>query len=223
MISVIVPTLNEERNIARLLDSLCRVEAPEVIVVDGGSGDRTVELAKGYPVQLVACGKNRALQMNRGAEVSRGDTLLFLHADCTLEEGSLGAIERAVREGYAGGCLTQRISSDRTIYRSIERSGNLRAKWSKVFYGDQAIFVRSTVFSKLGGFDEIDLFEDVEFSKKLRSAGKVVVLDKKVYTSPRRWEAHGVVKATLINWLVSMGFVLGISPARLKKIYRDMR
>ncbi|MEE8592066.1 MAG: hypothetical protein V3T35_12185, partial [Spirochaetia bacterium] len=148
---------------------------------------------------------------------------LFLHADTVLESGALEAVQDCANAGYVGGCFTHRIDSERVIYRIIEASGNLRARLFGVFYGDQAIFVRKDVFLSMGGFDDVRLFEDVIFSRRLRREGKVKVLRKKAHCSPRRWERQGVVRATLINWLVTVGFVLGISPSRLKKVYRDVR
>jgi rSAM/selenodomain-associated transferase 2 len=203
---------------------LCSVgDDREVIVVDGGSSDRTVEMAERFPVSVIHTGKNRACQMNAGAGEAKGDTLLFLHADTSLEEGGIEAVQSCARDGYVGGCFTHRIDSDRVIYRIIAASGNLRAKLFGVFYGDQGIFVRKDVFLRMGGFDEVRLFEDVIFSKRLRGEGKVKVLSKKAHCSPRRWERQGIVKATLINWLVTIGFLLGISPTRLKRVYRDVR
>lgn len=226
MVSIIIPTYNEEKNITGLLGSFSDRFPDgdyELIVVDGGSDDGTVEKAAGFPVEIIRCGRGRALQLNRGAEAARGEILFFLHADCMLEDGSLEAVERAVAGGSVGGGLSQKLPPGRLVYRSIEASGNIRAGLFKIFYGDQAIFARRDVFFDIGGFDEVDLLEDVMFSIKLAKAGKVVLLDKKVYASPRRWEAQGIAKASLINWAVTAGFMLRISPGILKKIYRDIR
>ncbi|MCQ9208389.1 MAG: glycosyl transferase family 2, partial [Omnitrophica bacterium] len=117
----------------------------------------------------------------------------------------------------------QRITDSRAIYRWIESSGNIRAKLSKIFYGDQAIFVRRDIFFKIGGFDEVALFDDVLFSKKLRREGQTRVLNRNVYTLPRRWKRQGIIKVTLINCIVNIGFKLGVSPQRLKKFYCEIR
>jgi rSAM/selenodomain-associated transferase 2 len=223
MISIIIPVYNEENVIRKILGSLSYSDNAEVIVVDGKSSDRTVEFAKQYPVKIIQCIKNRAFQMNEGARVAGGEIFLFLHADCVLEDGSLEKIEHSLSGGYVGGCLKQKINSNRIIYRYIEASGNIRARLFKIFYGDQAIFVRRNIFFKIGGFDDVDLFDDVIFSKKLKKMGKICVLDSKVYTSPRRWEKQGIIKTTLINWLLSLGYLLRISPNILKIIYHDVR
>ncbi len=223
MTSIIIPVYNEEKNINRVLESLADDKGLEIIVVDGRSEDRTVEFASRFPVKVIQCSKNRALQMNKGAEASCGDMLLFLHADCFLEKGSIGAIQDILRDGYGGGGLTQKIKSSKRIFRCIEASGNIRARLLKIFYGDQAIFVRRDIFLKLGGFDDISLFEDVLFSKKMGKEIKTKILNKKVFVSPRRWEKGGIIRVTFINWLLTLGFILNVPIDRLKRIYHDIR
>jgi len=223
MISVIIPTYNEEKAIKSLLDCLASNHNIEVIVVDGGSQDRTREFAQQFTVKVIECAKNRALQMNEGVKQAKGDTLLFLHADSVPENKSLNLIDENMRDGFVGGCLSQSIDSRKKIYRLIESSGNIRAKISRIFYGDQAIFVRRDVFLKIGGFDAVELFEDVLFSKKLRRIGKTSVLPCKIFCSPRRWERQGVIKATFTYWILSLGFMIGVSHRSLKKVYGDIR
>lgn len=223
MISIIIPVYNEENIIKQTLANLPYREDIEVIVVDGESSDKTVEFAQQYPIKLIQCRKNRAVQMNKGAEASHGDILLFLHADCSLGEGSLEEIQDYLINGYIGGCLTQKINSKNLIYRFIEFSGNIRAKLFRIFYGDQAIFVRRDIFLRLNGFDDVPLFEDVLFSKKMKEIDKTKILNKKVFVSNRRWQKNGIIKTTLIYWLLSLGFSLGIPFDTLKKIYLDTR
>ena len=223
MISVIVPVYNEEKIIRQLLNSFSYNYSLEVIVVDGGSSDKTVEFTKQYPVRLIQCIKNRAVQMNEGEKISRGNILLFLHADCLIENGALREIVCCIDNSYIGGCLLQRIDSPKLIYRFIESSGNIRARLFKIFYGDQAIFVRRDIFLKIGGFDNVTLFEDALFSKKLKKEGSLRVLDNNIFVSPRRWEKNGIIKTTFINWLLTLGFMLGIPLDILKRIYIDVR
>ncbi|MBN2484047.1 MAG: TIGR04283 family arsenosugar biosynthesis glycosyltransferase [Candidatus Omnitrophica bacterium] len=224
MVSIIIPTYNEEKIIEKTLNGFIGAHPDdiELILADGGSTDRTGELAGRYPVKIVYTEKNRARQMNTAAQHARGDILLFLHADTKTSFQSLAAIERVAKK-VVGGCLTQRIDSKRIAYRLIERSGNIRAKMTNIFYGDQAIFVKKDIFLKIGGFDEIELFEDVFFSKKLKKQGAVAVLPEKVYVSPRRWETQGIVKTTIIYWLLTFGCIFHLFRPTLKKIYHDIR
>lgn len=223
MISVIIPTYNEEKNIKNTLKSLLSHRNIEIIIVDGQSSDKTVELARNYPVKIFRSEINKGIQMNSGAEEASGEIFLFLHSDCTPEGGAFLAIKDCLSRGYIGGCLSLRIDSDNIIYRFIEASGNIRAKLSKIFYGDQGIFVRRDVFFKIGGFDKVELFEDIIFSKKLKREGKTAILNKKIYASARRWQKQGVIKTTLVYWLLTLGFLFGVSPGTLKKIYSDLR
>lgn len=223
MVSVIIPVYNEESAIRKTLSALLYKDNLEVIVVDGESQDRTREFARTFPVMVVECAKSRALQMNKGAQLATQDALVFLHADCRFEEGTLRAISDCLGGEHVGGCLTQAIDSKKFIYRLIAYSGNIRARLSKIFYGDQAIFVRKDVFFKLGGFDNVALFEDVLFSKKMMQEGKTRILPKKVFVSPRRWQKNGIIMTTIIFWLLTLGLSLGVSFDRLKRLYQDIR
>ncbi|TAN60726.1 glycosyltransferase [bacterium] len=223
MISIIMPVYNEEAAIGEALSGLLRNNNIEVIVADGNSSDRTVELAKRYPVKIIFSKKGRAQQMNAGAKAAAGRYLIFLHADCFLESGAIEAIKGAFNDGYAGGCLSCRINSPKIMYRLIEASGNIRARISKIFYGDQAIFARRDIFFKIGGFDDVALFEDILFSQKMKKEGRAAVLSKAVYASARRWERGGIIKTTFIYWLLTLGFYLRFPLVKLKRIYDEVR
>jgi hypothetical protein len=161
--------------------------------------------------------------MNTAAAAAKGEILWFIHADSAAQTGACVKIRERIAQGFIGGCLSQRIDADSFVFRSIEASGNIRAKLSKVFYGDQAIFVRRDVFFKIGGYNPEDLFEDVFFSKKLRQMGRTCVLSERIITSARRWKKQGVFRTTWYNWLLTVGFSFKVPPSFLKDIYRDIR
>jgi rSAM/selenodomain-associated transferase 2 len=223
MISIVIPVYNEEAAIERTLKSLPFGEGVEVIVVDGHSSDRTMDVVSRYPVRVVTSPRSRALQMNAGASAARGKVLLFLHADCLIDVGGLKDIEKHISFNFVGGCFTHKIDSSKLIYRWIEASGNMRAEIFKIFYGDQAIFVRRDVFDQIGGFEKAPLFEDAIFSRKLRRLGKTLVLDSQAVVLPRRWEKRGVARTTILNWFLTFGFMMGVSTNRLAKFYKNIR
>lgn len=223
MISIIIPVLNEEVAIERTLISLPYGDGIEVIVVDSQSNDRTLEIVRKFPVKTMTAPRGRALQMNAGATAAKGNVLLFLHADCVIDAKGLQAVEKQILMNYIGGCFTHKIDSNKWIFRCIETSGTLRAKLFKIFYGDQAIFVRRDIFGKIGGFELVPLFEDAILSKALRRLGKTTVLGCRATVLPRRWENGGVLKTILLNWFLTLGFFVGIPPQRLGNLYRNIR
>jgi rSAM/selenodomain-associated transferase 2 len=194
----------------------------EIFVVDGGSSDRTVDFARSL-AKVIFSQRGRGLQLNEGVKFSQGEVLFFLHGDCLIEPGTLYEVEDAIRKGFIGGCLTQTILDSNPIFRLIEWTGNVRARARKIFYGDQSIFVRKDVFLKLGAFRPLPLFEDVEFSRRLRREGRTVVLSKRIYTSSRRWNRQGILKTTLINRMLLMLFYLKFPTSLLSKWYRNVR
>lgn len=224
MISVIIPIYNEEKalqNSASFFDALSK--RAEVIFVDGGSFDKSRVFASVYG-KVVQCPKGRALQMNTGARLSKGDALFFLHADTSIGLNTLSAIEEAIdKKGFVGGCLTQRIDSGSFIYRLIEAQGNRRARRRKIFYGDQGIFVKKETFFDLGCFPEIPIMEDVLFARQLRKSGATVVLPDKIIVSARRWEKRGRIKTTFLFILIIALFYLKLPLPKIKQLYEDLR
>jgi rSAM/selenodomain-associated transferase 2 len=224
MICVIIPIYNEEKILKENSAWFKNLSGQsELIFADGGSTDRSVEFAYSYG-NVLSGDKGRAIQMNRGAKCAQQDTLLFLHADNTISPETLLSIEKEVeKNGVVGGCLTQRIDKKGLIYRTIEAQGNLRARLSKVFYGDQGIFVKKDIFFKIGGFPEVPIMEDVLFTRGLRRMGKTVVLSDKIVASPRRWEKKGVIKTALLYNLIIILFRLGCPLEKIKLLYEDLR
>jgi len=224
MISVLVPIYNEKEVLSErsaMFQNIAKVA--ELLFVDGGSTDKSEDIAARYG-RIITSEKGRARQMNAGAREASGDILSFLHADNIVSPETINSIEKAVRENEViGGCLTQRIESERPVFRFIEWQGNNRARRTKIFYGDQGIFVRKDVFDQLGGFPDVPIFEDVLFSQKLKQAGKTTVLPDKIRVSARRWEKRGIFKTTLMFNKLLIMFKLGHPLEKIKRLYEDLR
>ena len=222
-ISVIIPILNEAKILDKTLSQLQpELERHELIMVDGGSNDNSIRIAKKYG-EVITSTRGRAKQLNAGAAAATGDILLFLHADIWLEPGALAAVESALSSGYIGGGFHQKIDGKSILYRVIEIAGNVRGKYLKVFYGDSGIFVARPDFEKIGGFPDIPILEEMEFSKELRKLGKTTLVAPCIHISARRWETRGIVRTTLNNYLITLLYFLKISPERLAELYRHIR
>lgn len=223
MISVIIPVLNEAKILDQLLSRLIpQLKDHELIIVDGGSTDETPLIAKRYG-QVISAERGRARQSNAGAAASRGDVLLFLHADVWLDSGAIEGVEAAISAGYIGGAFKQRIEGEHPLYRLIECAANFRAKRLRIFYGDGGIFVRRTHFDRVGGFPDIPIMEEVGFSRKLCRHGNVTLVEPGIHVSARRWQKNGILRTTFTNWLITLLYLLRVSPNHLVKLYRHIR
>ena len=224
MISVIIPVYNEEECLLKN-DVYYQVisQAGELIFVDGGSTDRTVSLAQKLG-RVITAPKNRGAQMNRGANEAKHNIFLFLHADAFIHLENLQQIVKAIEgKKYIGGWFKQVLDDPAILYRWIAWTGNIRAKVSKVFYGDQAIFVRRDVFQQLGGFPEVKIGEDVLFTKKLRRKGRVGILPFAVNCSTRRWKKQGIWQTFLLNLRINTALVWDQNLDQLANAYQDVR
>ena len=222
-ISVIIPALNEEENIASTLSGLIEEEV-EVIVVDGGSSDRTASIAREYGAEVISAPTGRTGQMNKGARKARGEIFLFLHSDSRLPKGfSLLVRECLARKGVVGGAFSLQIDAVGTGLRFIEKTANRRASHLQLPYGDQAIFLSAATFGMLDGFREIPIMEDLCLVRELQKRGRIALLPQKVLTSGRRWQHLGVFRTTLINQLLVFGFFLGVAPDLLARLYYGSR
>jgi len=224
LVSIIVPVYNEENNIEEIIGTLRSLEGEkEIIVVDGESQDMTYEKSEGL-VRTLRVKKGRSNQMNQGAKAAAGDILWFVHADSKLEKDSIVHIEEAISEGYVGGGFSIRFYDlDTKFMRYISSTSNRRSVLTGLFYGDQGIFVERNAFFSAGGFPDMELMEDFKFSRIIRKAGRMKLLEKSIGTSARRYKNGGQVKTHLMMHRIRIMYLLGVSPGRLNKIYGESR
>ena len=223
IISIIIPVLDEAAIIQQTLKELPQHSQVETIVVDGGSQDNTLAVVRQTGVKLISVPqKGRATQMNAGANLARGDILLFLHADTKLPSNYVElAIETLERPNVVTGAFELAIDGEANSLRWIEMLVKMRSRLLSLPYGDQAIFITKQAFIESGGFANLPIMEDFEFVRRVKSLGKIAIAPARVTTSGRRWQKLGVGKTTLINQLMIVGYYLGISPARLNDFYRS--
>jgi rSAM/selenodomain-associated transferase 2 len=216
-LSVVIPALNEARGIRATLEALAplRARGHEVLVADGGSTDDTVRIASGLSEEVIHAPCGRALQMNAGARLARGDALLFLHADTRLPDNVEQLVTRALQT-HVWGRFDVEIEGRHPLLKVIGWAMNLRSRLSGIATGDQAIFVRRAAFP---GFPEIALMEDIAFCKRMKRLGPPACLREKVLTSGRRWEARGVLRTIVLMWRLRLAYFLGADPERLSRIY----
>ncbi len=221
-LSVIVPMLNEERAIARTLDAIAAgAPAAEVIVVDGGSSDRSREEAGPRCARLLISPRGLARQMNAGAAIATGDALVFVHADTTVPPSFAADIAAALDDPAAvGGRFDLRLDDSAPILRLIGWLISARSRLSRTGTGDQAIFARRAIFDRLGGYRDLAVCEDLDLARRLKRAGRVACLRSRVTTSARRWREEGVLATTTRMWFIRAAFLLGVSPARLAHLYK---
>src|SRR3989338_364151 len=244
-LSIIIPTLNEESfleknlsSIKKELSAISNQQSAEIIVADGGSRDRTVEIAKRFADRVCISDKGRGHQMNAGAMISTGERLLFLHADSVIFDSGmrrmLEIMDSELRTSnseprIAGGAFRLKIDSPTPMYRCwgkiafkiISSAANMRSRILGIAYGDQGIFVRRDIFYTIGGYSDIPIMEDVDFVKRLKGKGKFIILNECVATSSRRWDREGVLYTMIRNWILISLYLIGVSSNRLKGWYRE--
>lgn len=226
-IGVVIPTWNEEAAIERAIRSVS--DAGEIVVVDGGSQDRTCQIADSLGATVIRSERpGRGNQLAVGAARCERPVLLFLHGDCYFQRSAdskpsplqqiCDVLDRHPDRGW--GAMRQRIDAEQTIFRVVEWGNALRVSVRAVAFGDQAIFVRRDWYLDAGGFEPVPLMEDVRLSNRLRRRGRPLLIDGPVVISPRRWQRRGVIRQTLLNWTLQIGHAVGVSPAKLRDFYR---
>lgn len=223
-VSVIIPTYNESTTLAETLTRLKPYCPFETIIGDGGSEDNTADIARRFEIRVTQSQRGRAAQMNAAAAEAKGDLLLFLHADSYIDpRGYQEMIETMTHGPYLGGAFSLQIDSPLPALKRIARWANWRSRYLNLVYGDQGIFVRREAFNKLKGFSPLPICEDLDFFRRLKKRGPVVLLKEKAFTSPRRWLSQGVGFTTLRNIAIVSLFLLGFSPATLSRWYPPKR
>ncbi|MDE1933531.1 TIGR04283 family arsenosugar biosynthesis glycosyltransferase [Bradyrhizobium sp.] len=218
MLSIIIPALNEEETIQSCLKRLqpLRDLGAEVIVVDGGSEDRTVPLARGLADAVIEAPRGRASQMNAGARRARGARLLFLHADTVLPKNALEEIDSALDGArHVWGRFDVRFDSPLRILSVVAFLMNRRSRYTGIATGDQAIFVERVAFERVGGYPNIALMEDIALSSALKHVTRPICVRSKVTTSGRRWELNGPIRTILLMWRLRLAFFFGADPSHL--------
>ena len=222
-LSIIIPALNEADNIQPTLDRLqpLRSRGHEVILVDGGSSDDTVNLARPQVDRILSSEPGRARQMNVGASQAKGEILWFLHADTLIPELADQIIDAAINNRLlAWGRFDVRLSGRDVRFRLIEWMMNRRSRLSGIATGDQGIFVTRSLFEKINGFTEQPLMEDIEISRRLMRHARPRCIKQKLITSSRRWEARGIWRTVLLMWRLRLRYALGGDPHELARLYR---
>ena len=224
-ISIIIPVLDEAGIInsaihnvrSQAFDGIC-----EIIIVDGDPAGSTLDAVETDRVVRTTAPVGRARQMNAGAAVAKGRTLVFLHADTRLPPDALAKIAMVLENNrYVGGAFDLAIDSDRLFLRYIARRACFRSRLNRIPYGDRAIFIRKCYFQRIGGYREIPLMEDVDLMRRIKKdRRKIYILPDRVMTSARRWEAEGLLYTTIKNQVLVSLYYLGVSPHKLAKFYR---
>jgi rSAM/selenodomain-associated transferase 2 len=220
-LSIIMPVLDEAGVIAQALGALApfRRRGVEVIVVDGGSRDRTADLASPLADRVIGAPRSRAAQMNAGAAIARGTVLMFLHADTRLPDDADYLVTDALaRSGRGWGRFDVRITGHAAL-AIVAGMMNLRSRLTGIATGDQALFVTRAAFEAAGRFPDIALMEDIALSRQLRRLGRPLCLRARVTTSGRRWERHGIVRTILLMWRLRIAYFFGAEPATLARRY----
>ena len=221
-ISIIIPALNEEKILMKQQDKLTNLlhEGHEVILVDGGSKDKTVSIADNLGITTIVTKPSRGYQLKIGSHLSSKDILLFLHIDTSLSDDGVNSVQEAMSDprNYWGR-FNIKFDNKKMIYRMIAFFMNKRSCLTGSVTGDHAMFIRKDAYMKCGGFSDIPIMEDIEICKRLRKISAPVCLKVEVITSCRKWEHDGILLTILKMWSLRLFYFLGINPNKLAKLY----
>ena len=217
-VSVVIPALNEESSLAAAIQSVA--DADEIVVVDGGSSDGTVERAKSLGARVVMASAGRGAQMAEGAALTVGEWIVFLHADTRLGAGACAFI-RSLGEDIVGGAFSLRFASPRPVFRVLEGAVSLRTRWLKLPYGDQAIFSRRASYHAAGGMPPLPIMEDVAFVRAMGRVGRLAFPKLEAETSVRRFERKGPLLTATTNLLLLTRYFAGADIDELARAYRS--
>lgn len=224
MISIIIPTYNEEKNIRKLQDNLYKLKGNfEVIFCDGGSSDKTIDLIDDC-FTVVNCPKGRANQMNYGSKSAKGDVLFFLHCDSLIEDDVIIKIQEEINKGCKVGCLRLKFDNEIIWMKICGFMSNLRVKLRKIAFGDQGIFITKELFDNMGGMPDLPIMEDLEFSLMLkRKKYYFKQIDSYIITSSRRFLDKGIFKTMTQMQKLQLQYLCGRDINEINKEYRDIR
>jgi rSAM/selenodomain-associated transferase 2 len=219
--TIVIPTLNEGVEIRDCLMQLqgLRTRGFEVVVVDGGSVDRTTQLVEGLCDQFISARRGRAVQMNVGARRARGEMVFFLHVDTRLPENLSEIITSIETDTFYWGRFDVRLSGRRWLFRVIEAMVNIRSRLTGIATGDQVIFMTRKIYLAVDGFPEIALMEDVAMSRRLKNISPPLCLRQKVTTSSRRWEKNGTMVIIIKMWCLRFAYFIGVNPEKIAARY----
>jgi len=223
-LSIIIPVLNEEYNLPQCLRAIPHNPNIEVIVIDGGSSDRSIQIAKHYGCTTETILGGKAKQLQKGAQKAQGNTLLFLHGDCLLPKNFDVVIEQTLhQQNVCCGAFSLAINEKGFKYTLVSWGANFRSRWSNLPYGDQGLFMRKSTYQKIGGFPSIPIMEDYVFIRNIAQLGAIMTCPEKIITSARRWKNMGVFRTTMINQAIIIGYKIGIHPENLYRLYNRLK
>lgn len=221
LVAIVIPALDEARSLPGLLADLRTLARPhEIIVVDGGSSDRTADVASAAGARVITTPRGRGIQLAAGARAARANVLCFIHADARLAPDAIRAMERALDNPvYGTFAFRLRIGAAGMGYRIVEFGANVRSIVFGLPYGDQALLLDKALYDAAGGYLPLPLMEDVTLVRALARLAPVRLLPASITVSPRRWQREGIVRATLRNWSLMAAWLLGARPERLASRY----